>query len=481
MMLTFGSLFAGVGGFDAGFESAGLTPRWQVEIDPECRRVLTHHWPAVPQFVDVRECGAANLAPVDIVCGGFPCQNLSVAGKRGGIHGDRSGLFFEMCRIVRELRPALLIWENVPGLLSGKDEEATCDCETPDPDSESICGHCGHVWTGMGAAAGEPVPWMGTVLRELSDSGLVGGWRTVDSQFYGVPQRRRRVFGCFACLDPRNRIRLPTPASWDDPRSLAGLCAQILALGTGGKRHPAKGRAKRKDVAAALTRGTATGRGVNAPGRRREDDVNLAVMAFNWQAAGKQTNLGFADVSSNLHVGQTPAVVYQANGAGAERTGEPTCAASDDNGSNQVVVEAFQCIGSNVCEAGTLRQGNGGLTGGVPFIVADEPVSCIKGAAIGRSPAAGPQRGFIAEEGIGTIRAEGENRESRPTHTVLTGTVVRRLTPVECLRLQGFADTHLDIDPPLSDSAKYRMCGNAVTRNVAQWIGRRIITTLETT
>ncbi len=86
--LTFGSLFAGVGGFDLGFEAAGMACRWQVEIDAAARGVLAYHWPKVPRFEDVRQVGANELAPVDVICGGFPCQDLSVAGKRAGRTSD---------------------------------------------------------------------------------------------------------------------------------------------------------------------------------------------------------------------------------------------------------------------------------------------------------------------------------------------------------------------------------------------------------
>jgi DNA (cytosine-5)-methyltransferase 1 len=115
--LTLGSLFAGIGGFDLGFERAGFETVWQVEIDDYCRRVLERHFPRAERFGDIRECGAHNLKPVDVICGGFPCQDISEAGKRAGIDGERSGLWSEMFRIAGELRPRFLLVENVPALL----------------------------------------------------------------------------------------------------------------------------------------------------------------------------------------------------------------------------------------------------------------------------------------------------------------------------------------------------------------------------
>lgn len=491
------------------------------------------------------------------------CQGLSVAGKRGGLTDVRSGMFFEMARIVRELRPSLLVWENVPGLLSGKDEESACECDTPDTTGETVCGTCGRC---VGEPASGPVPWMGTVLRELSDSGLVGAWRVVSSEFYGVPQRRRRVFGCFACLDPRNRIRLPGAASWGDPLRLARLCAEILALTDRSTRHPAKGRKKEKDVAAPLTRGSATGSGVNAPGRRREDDVNLVIapclrsnqwnnsdagmeaqmlvtepMSFDPRNVTSQANrtrvkpglpantlhqdglfvvtqdstpivsdgiVPTLRVGTGLDIQSAPAVVYQASGAASERSGSATCAASDDNGSNQVVVtHTLRSEGFDASEDGTGR--------GTPIVVTpidmrqasrDETMTNNRkpgssggapGTGIGEVGEPSPSLADSHTPAVAftqRTRADGANVEcsdnlaftldapkdgGRKKGGVVHGTVVRRLTPVECLRLQGFEDTWLDLDPPLSDSAKYRMCGNAVTLNVGRWLARRMRRILE--
>jgi len=115
--LTFGSLFAGIGGFDLGFERAGMVCKWQVEIDDYANRVLAKHWPNVHRERDIRECGARNLEAVDVICGGFPCQDISLAGDGAGIDGTRSGLWSEYARIVRELGPRFVIVENVAALL----------------------------------------------------------------------------------------------------------------------------------------------------------------------------------------------------------------------------------------------------------------------------------------------------------------------------------------------------------------------------
>lgn len=112
--MTMGSLFTGIGGLDLGLEWAGLGPTlWQVEKDAFCRRKLAWRWPDATRFEDVRDVGAATLVPVDLICGGFPCQDVSSAGKRAGLAGARSGLWYEFARVVGEMRPRWVVVENV--------------------------------------------------------------------------------------------------------------------------------------------------------------------------------------------------------------------------------------------------------------------------------------------------------------------------------------------------------------------------------
>ena len=125
-MLTCGSLFAGIGGFDLGFERAGIKTIWQVEIDEYCRRVLARHFPDAKRFADIRDCGgcgqfrkqtANRLTAVDIIAGGFPCQDISISGSRLGLSGERSSLWWEMYRVICEVRPRYVVVENVAELL----------------------------------------------------------------------------------------------------------------------------------------------------------------------------------------------------------------------------------------------------------------------------------------------------------------------------------------------------------------------------
>ena len=168
-MLTGVSLFAGIGGFDLAMERNGVKVVATVEIDKSCNKVLARHFPNAIQFTDIQQVTGKDLinAGFDpsngIITGGFPCQDLSVAGKRAGLSGARSGLFWEIRRLMEETESKWFVLENVPGLLSsngGKD--------------------------------------FGIVLREMADLGYSVGWRVLDAQYFGVPQRRRRVFivGC---------------------------------------------------------------------------------------------------------------------------------------------------------------------------------------------------------------------------------------------------------------------------------------------
>jgi DNA (cytosine-5)-methyltransferase 1 len=117
-VLTVGSLFAGIGGFDLGLERAGMRSVWQCEIDPYAIRVLEKHWPDVLRVPDVRDVGVGTVPCVDVICGGFPCQDLSYAGLGAGLDGARSGLWSEYARVVGELRPRYVVVENVAALLA---------------------------------------------------------------------------------------------------------------------------------------------------------------------------------------------------------------------------------------------------------------------------------------------------------------------------------------------------------------------------
>jgi DNA (cytosine-5)-methyltransferase 1 len=256
-MLTVGSLFAGVGGFDLGLERAGMRTVWFCEEDPFCRRVLAKHWPGVPCYPDVRSlvadagtgrrsevvheplnhakgraanhkresacdpqgrrhlsgvaagaCGVSGdderlpvpVPHVDVLCGGFPCQDLSYAGKGAGIDGERSGLWSEYARLVRELRPRYVIVENVPALLTRG---------------------------------------LGRVLADLAACGYDAEWDCIPASAVGAPHRRDRVW--LVAYPGGEGRRENTGSSHGDEASDAGRGTQDnhIALGAGSQRVPA--------------------------------------------------------------------------------------------------------------------------------------------------------------------------------------------------------------------------------------------------
>jgi DNA (cytosine-5)-methyltransferase 1 len=153
--MKFGSLFPGIGGFDLGLERAGMSCQWQVEIEDYPIKILERHWPEVHRERDIKDCSGENLEPVDLICGGFPCQDISVAGAGAGLAGERSGLWYEMHRIIGDIKPRWVVVENVAALLSRG---------------------------------------MDVVLRDLSTIGYDCEWHVIPASAVGAPHRRERVW-----------------------------------------------------------------------------------------------------------------------------------------------------------------------------------------------------------------------------------------------------------------------------------------------
>jgi len=222
------SLFSGVGGFDMGLENAGMEAVFQCEWDKHANSILYKHWPDVPKWDDVSTLTGKHIlahAPViDVVAWGSPCQDLSVAGARKGLDGKRSGLFHEGIRIIKELReetngqyPRISIWENVVGAITSNNGND-----------------------------------FGVILDEMAQAGaLVQEWSVLDAQYFGIPQRRRRIF-LLSAFCPAIANNCPNP---------------ILPVAQSLRGHSAKGKPKIKSAATTLTEGTGTDGGiVNAIG-----------------------------------------------------------------------------------------------------------------------------------------------------------------------------------------------------------------------
>jgi len=378
-MTTYGSLFTGVGGFDLGCDSAGWECGFQVEWDKKAASVLEHHWPSVPKWSDVSDVNGADLPAVDVITFGFPCQDLSVAGKRAGLDGMRSGLFFEATRIIREMReatsgkyPRIVIAENVRGLLNAD----------------------------RGAA-------MGRCLDELALIGAVGiEWRVLDAQFFGVPQRRRRVF-IVASFNPRASGRGPILS---EPESVP--------------RDIETGNETRQDVASTTSRST------------KSSSRDLIPMAFSHTAGlDPQPSTTTTTTTSKGQSSQAVAFVKARRAQSAEdfETWEtdrpaPTLNIFDNGHETRATVLALpQITGTETTAFGPKNYSN------------------------------------LQEVSQGSIQ---------PTEAG-----VRRLTPRECERLQGWPDDHTRWaaeGKENADGPRYKMIGNGVAAPVAQWIAKQI-------
>jgi DNA (cytosine-5)-methyltransferase 1 len=410
--LKFGSLFSGIGGFDLGFEQAGLSCEWQVEIDKDCNRVLENRFRDVRRFADVKDVG--KLPTVDVICGGFPCQDLSVAGKRAGLAGERSGLWFEFLRIIKSNLPRWIVIENVPGLLSSDE--------------------------GRDFAA---------ILRGLVECGYSLAWRILDAQYAGVAQRRRRVFivgslGDGSCAEI---LFESESVSWNPPTRREAGAGVARTIKGGARGNGTKNEAE--DAMNLQVCGAVSGKWAKGTGGPAGDEAyNLVSMPLKSKANSSHDESHETYVAAPItlsfakHHGRTAGnngeadnlVVNCFNGY----TGEP-----DDNDAqaNHVIAWALH------------SQNSYAMTGNGDARAAEraDKVRALDGGA-----------GFTAGQG-GNLIQQFE---------------VRRLTPRECERLQGFPDdwTLSDSDgKEISDSARYRMLGNAVCVNVARWIGKRIM------
>jgi len=381
--ITFGSLFRGVAGFDGGFEDAGMECAWAVEIDEDCNAVCRRHWPKVPIVLDIHDAGKKNLSRVDVIAFGSPCQDFSVAGNRAGITSERSGLFHEAIRVVRELSPGLVVWENVPGVFSSFTAvDPTCRGRTDgrgwDEDSDFLA-----------------------VLSAMADLRPVElAWRVFDSQWFGVAQRRRRVF---------------LVADFGGERA-----KEILALSESMQGHPAPRRKAGQGVAGSVAPYLRScGVGSKRIGDTRGQDCVIPIQEVS-KRTGNSTNNPRA-------------------GIGIGNEGDPMF--TFQRGAQHGIARTL---------SDNLARGGIPSTDGLDGSLIPEVAACL-------------------------------NQGAHPNNMI-----VRRLTPRECERLQGFPDdfTAWGIGEngkrvEMSDSARYRMLGNAVTRKVSQWLGKRIVAVMK--
>jgi DNA (cytosine-5)-methyltransferase 1 len=433
--MRFGSLFSGIEAASAAWLPLGWTCAWVGEIDPFACAVLKHYYPGVPNLGDVTEVDWNAVEPVDLVVGGPPCQGFSVAGNRGGLADPRGNLSLAYVRALDAVDPVWSITENVPGWLSM---------------SDNSFGHF------LGRLVGADAPLVPARGQSWTDAGVVDGprrtaaWRVCDAQYFGVPQRRRRVFvlasrgagnwSCASALFPFQQGVRGNPA----PRREAGTQVTSSLTGSLGRRNGMPDSGEREGQLIAFD--------------ARQSDVCV----YGDRAAPLDTD------------GHTQAVAYGADGLvdhmrrfassvrneapdvfayGGNRTSGPIDVATAVNAhggphgrldfeSETFITHTLRADGFDAGEDGTGR--------GTPLVAVAIPQN-LAGEA-GATASLDRRSGVMS---------------------------VRRLTPRqrECARLQGFPDSYLDITyrgKPAADGNKYRALGNSMVVPVVRWLSERI-------
>lgn len=386
------SIFSGIEAASVAWEKLGWQPLSFSEIDPFPKAVLARHYPEVPDLGDITKIDwSGYVGSANVVVGGSPCQSFSIAGSRTGLDGA-SGLMWEYVRAVRELRPEWFVWENVPGALSSSNgEDFRC------------------------------------LLASMDELGYGLAWRVLDAQFFGVAQRRRRVFLVGHLGDQRAAEVLFEPESlrWDTPSS----------------------REKRQ----ALT-------------RRTENSARTAGKSISWNRHD-----GRCTYSDDTSLVQTLSAHM---GTGGDNVPPIYQTAGDfltpwDTQSRRI----YRSDG--VMSTLDARTGKAGADAKAVYI-AQEGSSSHRAAVMlrMRSGCAGGGKGALVSDELSLTLATGNDQ------TLFSGPKVRRLTPLECERLQGFPDGWTDIPyrgkTHAPDSARYKALGNSMAVPVMRWIGRRI-------
>ena len=398
------SVFSGVEAASLAFEQLGWEPVCFCEVDEFPSQVLRKRFPRVPNLGDIRDVRWKEVlrewGPVDLVVGGSPCQSFSIAGNRTGLEGE-SGLMWEYVRAVREIMPRWLLWENVPGALSSSNgEDFRC------------------------------------LLESLDDLGYGLAWRVLDAQFFGVAQRRRRVFVVGRLGDPEGPCEVliePESLRWDSPTS----------------------REKRAELA-------------------RGAGIRAKVAGFKFSAGSSAGSTGYGDeLSPTLIADYHNAAVYGLAGNIENRkpenggNGAGWCD-PDENGMYTLTATDRHavCMTDTQSGASVSEETSGALT---CHSAKDAPVVAF----------AQNTRDEVRLQNVdGSIAgALSANPGMKQTTYIADGYALRRLTPLECERLQGFPDGWTDIEykgKSAPDTLRYKAIGNSMAVPVMKWIGERV-------
>jgi DNA (cytosine-5)-methyltransferase 1 len=475
--VIYGSVCSGIEAATVAWHPLGWRAAFLSEIEAFPRAVLAHHYPDVPLHGDFTTIQAGDYAAIDVLVGGTPCQSFSVAGLRGGMADDRGNLALEYLRLADRLRPRWLVWENVPGVLS--------------------------------SAGGRD---FGSFLGGLGELGYGWAYRVLDAQYFGLAQRRKRVFvvGC----------------AGDWRRAAAVLFERHSLSG-----HPAPRRQARERVAGTLAAGAHPGghngqdddgkflvaHALRAEGFDASEDgtgrgtplVPVAVDSYNQLITGSvattltatgggplsgpsvmqpvafhptQEPINSTDVCHALGTGSaggcaTAAIAFSAKGYGGDAAEElsPTLRSGGHDGShaNGGVMPAVEFDLAQITSAANRTRAEPGLP--APTVLKASRMH-VAFDITGSAPTV--RTGARETDVHVALRARAPGASEGSTTTVVAQTMaVRRLTPVECLRLQGFPDNYLDITyrgKPAADGPKYKAIGNSMAVPCMAWIGQRI-------
>lgn len=439
--MRFGSVCSGIEAASVAWEPLGWKAAWLAEIEPFPSAVLAHHYPEVPNLGDMTTLPTRILlgeveAP-DVFCGGTPCQAFSVAGLRRSLDDARGNLSLIFCEIadaidsVRRsagLAASIVFWENVPGVLSTKDNAFGCF---------------------LAGLAGEDDPLV-PPGGKWTDAGVVHGpqrtvaWRVLDAQYFGLVQRRKRVFVVASARDGFN------PAA-------------VLLEYDGVRRDSPPSRETGQSPAPTIA-GCANGGGANGPGRDVDSCESLQLVRHRWPAEcagtldasfGKKWGLEDQHINSGAPL-FVPGPTHSLRGEGFDASEDGT-----GRGTPLVPVAFHPTQDPISSEDGTTHAMGCGSKGGAATVAVAQPVELVAA---------------LTASGRGVERT-GESRGQDPL-VLATAMQVRRLTPRECERLQGFPDDYTAIPwrgkSESPDGPRYKALGNSWAVPVVRWIGKRI-------
>jgi len=414
--MTFLDLFAGIGGFRLGLEMAGHECKGHIEIDKYAHNsYVAMHKPKESEFygTDIRAVEPSELPEVDIFTGGFPCQSFSIAGKRGGFEDTRGTLFFEIARLVKSRKPKIVLLENVRGLLS-HDDGSTFE----------------------------------TILRTLGELGYWVEYQVLNSKNFGVPQNRERVFIIGHLRDGSSGQVFPIR------RTNGKVIEKSIDTEIADYRYDEGLRIRKDNISPCLTSGKKGGNGLSdsiylCKLDKSSDDKNFASMK----------DATIRDIGTET-AGTVTARYYKGLGS---------------DGDNAVLVKEATKKGYTVAREGDsinlqfpdseTRRGRVGK--GVAQTL---ETSCNQGVVIGSM-----QKNAGKSKEICTTLTSAMGKGGGHTPMYLNNYKIRRLTPKECFRLQGFPDEYFERAAKVnSDSQLYKQAGNSVTVNVIYEIAKRL-------